>query len=142
MSDTSETFDPSSFLTLYREDTDAEPASGWVTYLQQRLQDKGFDPGPIDGIFGPRTEAAVKEAQTWAGIRVDGIVGNATWGALHDAFGLKRVMISTYQAVSGAGSAGIDELNSQTAQLAQGKKIDQAGPTFSAQIAASFVPRA
>ena len=88
MTDTSDTFDPSAFITLYREDTDADPATGWVSYLQQRLQDKGFDPGPIDGIFGPRTEAAVKDAQTWAGIRVDGVVGNATWGALHDAFGV------------------------------------------------------
>ena len=60
---------------------------------------------------------------------------------LHDAFGLKRVMISTYQAVSGAGSAGVDELVSQNAQLAAGKKIDKTGPTFSAQIAANVIPQ-
>jgi len=59
---------------------------------------------------------------------------------LHDAFGLKRVMISTYQAVSGAGSAGIDELNAQNEQIAHGKTIGQAGPTFSAQIAANVIP--
>ena len=29
---------------------------------------------------------------------------------LHDAFGLKRVVVSTYQAVSGAGQAGVDQL--------------------------------
>jgi peptidoglycan hydrolase-like protein with peptidoglycan-binding domain len=88
MTDTTDAFDPANFVTLYRDDTDADPASGWVSYLQQRLQDKGFDPGPIDGLFGPRTEAAVKAAQTWAGIKEDGVVGNATWGVLHDAFGI------------------------------------------------------
>jgi hypothetical protein len=81
-------FDASQFLTLYIDDTDSDPPTGWVTFLQQRLQFKGFDPGPIDGIFGPRTEAAVKAAQTWGGATVDGVVGNQTWGVLHDAFGV------------------------------------------------------
>jgi len=33
---------------------------------------------------------------------------------LHDAFGIKRVVVSTYQSVSGSGKAGIDELWDQT----------------------------
>jgi aspartate-semialdehyde dehydrogenase len=33
---------------------------------------------------------------------------------LHDAFGIKRVVVSTYQSVSGAGKEGMDELMSQT----------------------------
>lgn len=33
---------------------------------------------------------------------------------LHSKAGLKRVIVSTYQAVSGAGKAAIDELNLQT----------------------------
>jgi hypothetical protein len=81
-------FDPAQFLTLYIHDTDSDPPTGWVTFLQQRLQFKGFDPGPVDGIFGPRTEAAVKAVQTSAGATVDGVVGNQTWGALHDVFGI------------------------------------------------------
>jgi aspartate-semialdehyde dehydrogenase len=32
---------------------------------------------------------------------------------LHDAFGLKRVVVSTYQAVSGAGQAGVDQLTAE-----------------------------
>ncbi|MGE3758736.1 MAG: aspartate-semialdehyde dehydrogenase [Pseudobdellovibrionaceae bacterium] len=36
---------------------------------------------------------------------------------LHEEFGLKRVVVSTYQAVSGAGKAATDELSSQTAAL-------------------------
>lgn len=39
---------------------------------QQALKDKGFDPGPIDGIDGPKTEAAVREYQEKNNLAVDG----------------------------------------------------------------------
>jgi peptidoglycan hydrolase-like protein with peptidoglycan-binding domain len=38
----------------------------------------------VDGIFGPLTEAAVKEFQQGSGLAVDGIVGPLTWAALPD----------------------------------------------------------
>jgi Putative peptidoglycan binding domain len=75
--------DTSGFPTLYRHDDDSEPASGWVTYLQSVLQVNGQDPGPSDGKFGPRTEAAVQSFQGANGCTPDGVVGNQTWGALH-----------------------------------------------------------
>jgi len=54
-----------------------------VTLLQQLLIDNGFDPGDIDGDFGPNTESAVREFQTVFGLEeVDGIVGQKTWAAL------------------------------------------------------------
>lgn len=37
------------------------------------------DPGPVDGIFGPSTEHAVRSYQGKHGIAVDGIVGDRTW---------------------------------------------------------------
>jgi peptidoglycan hydrolase-like protein with peptidoglycan-binding domain len=37
------------------------------------------DPGPLDGIFGSRTESAVRHYQSEHGVGVDGIVGDRTW---------------------------------------------------------------
>jgi peptidoglycan hydrolase-like protein with peptidoglycan-binding domain len=43
---------------------------------------KGVDDLDVDGIFGPRTEAAVREFQQNENLSVDGIVGRQTWTAL------------------------------------------------------------
>jgi len=40
---------------------------------------------------------------------------------LHDRFGLKRVIVSTYQAVSGAGAAAVEELRFQTGEVLAGR---------------------
>lgn len=40
--------------------------------LQQALRDRGFDAGPVDGIFGPRTRAAVREYQRANNMEVTG----------------------------------------------------------------------
>lgn len=51
-----------------------------VLVLQLRLEELGFDPGGIDGSFGPGTERAVRAFQGLNGLTVDGVVGdtNAT----------------------------------------------------------------
>lgn len=59
---------------------------------------------------------------------------------LHEAFGLSRVMLATYQAVSGAGGAGVDELSAQNVALAEKRAITSPGPTFPIQIAANVIP--
>ena len=53
-----------------------------VSLLQQKLQNAGFSPGPIDGDFGPKTAAAVRAFQRARGVGVDGVVGPITWGKL------------------------------------------------------------
>ena len=57
---------------------------------------------------------------------------------LHDKFKIKRVIVSTYQAVSGAGKAPMDELFSQTKSFLNGKKIKS--KFFTKQIAFNLIP--
>jgi peptidoglycan hydrolase-like protein with peptidoglycan-binding domain len=56
-----------------------------VAVLQQVLATHGFEPGPKDGIFGPRTERAVLAFQRAKGLEADGIAGPKTWNALGTA---------------------------------------------------------
>lgn len=53
-----------------------------VQALQERLDEIGFSPGPIDGMYGPQTYDAVLRFQRVANIGVDGIVGRQTWRRL------------------------------------------------------------
>lgn len=53
-----------------------------VEELQRRLKAAGYDPGEIDGEYGPNTEAAVKALQKDAGITVDGEFGPDSLKAL------------------------------------------------------------
>lgn len=57
-----------------------------VIRLQNRLNDFGANL-IVDGIFGSKTEAEVKNFQHRFGLTVDGIVGPLTWNALlHEFF--------------------------------------------------------
>jgi murein L,D-transpeptidase YcbB/YkuD len=53
-----------------------------VENLQSQLTAAGFEPGKLDGVFGPKTKAAVMAFQRARGLEVDGIVGPRTWAAL------------------------------------------------------------
>lgn len=53
-----------------------------VKDLQTMLAAKGFDPGKIDGEFGPLTEQALKRFQHVNELTVDGILGPVSWAAL------------------------------------------------------------
>ena len=52
-----------------------------VKTLQYQLRARGHT-DTVDGIFGPKTDAAVRAFQQQKGLAVDGIVGPNTWGAL------------------------------------------------------------
>ena len=53
-----------------------------VRILQSKLESLGYQVGPIDGIFGPKTEQAVRQFQMNNGLLVDGVVGEQTFAAL------------------------------------------------------------
>jgi hypothetical protein len=53
-----------------------------VIALQEALQQAGYDPGAVDGDYGPSTSQAVAAFQTTEGLTVDGIAGAETLAAL------------------------------------------------------------
>lgn len=53
-----------------------------VTQIQQKLSDWGYYFDSVDGIFGSRTEKAVKFFQQKNSLTTDGIAGNATLSAI------------------------------------------------------------
>jgi peptidoglycan hydrolase-like protein with peptidoglycan-binding domain len=73
-------------LTALRAGTPDRPFSGRVQRvqeLQRELTGLGFEPGPDDGRYGPRTTEAVKRFQRARHLSDDGIADQATLEALH-----------------------------------------------------------
>jgi murein DD-endopeptidase MepM/ murein hydrolase activator NlpD len=61
----------------------ASGARGWdVAGLQFLLGRHGFPSGRVDGGLGPRTDAALRRFQAWAGLAADGLAGPATLSLL------------------------------------------------------------
>jgi len=58
---------------------------------------------------------------------------------IHDAVGIKRISVSTYQAVSGTGKSAIEELAGQTAQLLNGREAKT--EVYPQQIAFNALPQ-
>lgn len=58
--------------------------------------------------------------------------------AIYDAAGIKRVVVSTYQAVSGAGAEGIEELTEHTRAVLEGREVVPS--KFQYQIAFNLIP--
>ncbi len=71
-------------------------------------------------------------AQAIAGFRTHGIIANPNCSTIqmlvalkpiHDAVGIERINVATYQSVSGAGKEAVEELATQTAALLNGRPI-------------------
>ena len=54
----------------------------YMELIQEALVAAGYDPGPIDGIDGPLTRAAIAAFQADRGLAADGLVGPLTHAAL------------------------------------------------------------
>ena len=59
--------------------------SNYVLIAQDDLNTLGYSTGGLDGIFGAKTQEAVRNYQRKVGLSVDGIVGCNTWRALQEA---------------------------------------------------------
>ena len=71
-----------------------------VKELQTLLNNNGANLS-VDGVFGPKTFAAVKSYQKSNGLSVDGIVGNNTWGALRGTTSSTPAATQTTPAATG-----------------------------------------
>ena len=72
------TFFQSAEAAVYRQGSTGDA----VRIIQTKLSNWGYFSGAIDGIYGPKTEEAVKYFQRKNGLTADGIVGPATLRAL------------------------------------------------------------
>ena len=72
------TFFQSAEAAVYRQGSTGDA----VRIIQTKLSNWGYFSGAIDGIYGPKTEEAVKYFQRKNGLTADGVVGPATLRAL------------------------------------------------------------
>ena len=56
--------------------------SGDILILQQRLEEFNLNPGPVDGVWHPQTETALRTFQGEHGLPVTGMLDDATRQAL------------------------------------------------------------
>ena len=100
--------------------------------IQEGLQAAGFDPGGADGMFGPRTRAAIQRWQTSRGERATGYLDGASVAALRPSVAGQP----TFQERAPAGAAA-----SPTAALAASPAVSaaqQQPPAASAEVELVF----
>jgi peptidoglycan hydrolase-like protein with peptidoglycan-binding domain/DNA invertase Pin-like site-specific DNA recombinase len=83
-----------------------------VRLVQRRLDARGENPGPIDGLYGPLTQAAVERFQRQQGLSVDGIVGAQTRHSLRYS-GTARALTRAAGLVSHGGVRQVRRLQRQ-----------------------------
>lgn len=96
-----------------------------VKTVQTKLKRWGYYTGTVDGIYGPKTKAAVKLFQKRNGLAVDGVVGPKTATAL----GMTLSSSSTTNSVS----------NSDMALLAKCVYAEARGESYVGQVAVAAV---
>ena len=69
--------------SMQQQDGSQAQSSDMVRKAQQALKEKGFDPGPVDGMMGPRTQQAIKQFQeSQANLKPTGKLDQQTLAAL------------------------------------------------------------
>lgn len=105
-----------------------------VTSIQRKLKTWGYYTGEIDGIFGSRTESAVKYFQRKNGLVVDGIAGKNTLAAM----GI--FSSGSSGSSSSAGSSGLGGFSSSDVNLIARAVYGEArGEPYKGQVAVAAV---
>ncbi len=65
-----------------RTDVSTNTSEQLTRNIQQLLTEIGYDPGPIDGLRGPRTTQAIKAFQSEHGLKADGLIDTELWDFL------------------------------------------------------------
>ncbi len=73
-------------------------SSDEIRQAQQALKDKGFDPGPVDGVDGGKTKSAIKAFQKSQNLAADGRLGPQTL----DGLGVKHGSAKTNMKAAGS----------------------------------------
>ncbi|MCB1749311.1 MAG: peptidoglycan-binding protein [Gammaproteobacteria bacterium] len=58
----------------WKQSSQAHELNNLVADVQGRLAARGYDPGPVDGVVGPKTRQAIRAWQRDRGLAVDGRV--------------------------------------------------------------------
>jgi peptidoglycan hydrolase-like protein with peptidoglycan-binding domain len=85
----------------------ADPYSGFITSVQEKLRELGFDAGPPNGDFGAKTQTALGQFQLSRGLAVSGQLDDQTL----DELGVRRELV---QAPAEASSGSTTEPVPQT----------------------------
>ena len=107
---------------LYKKGSSGE----LVTEIQKRLKNWGYYDGVVDGVYGSRTEAAVRWFQQKNGLSADGQAGNQTLAALGISPG-------------GGGSAGTGSGAGDLYLLARLISAEARGEPYAGQVAVGAV---
>lgn len=90
-------------------------SSDEIRGAQEALKTKGFDPGPADGVDGPKTKAAIKDFQKSQHLNADGRLGPQTL----DGLGVKHAGAKTNMKAAGS--------NLKNSYSSGGKDIGEGG---------------
>lgn len=94
-----------------------------VSELQRQLNNNGYNL-EVDGVFGARTQEAVRDYQSKNGLAVDGIVGVNTWGALTGGASASQPQETTMTQKTGLGGG-----TRQSALLGKNTNSGKKAPT-------------
>lgn len=73
---------PEEHLPDPMEQASADPFTDYISQVQQKLRERGFDAGPVNGDFGLKTQAALAQFQLSLNIPASGQLDDETLNAL------------------------------------------------------------